>query len=118
MNDMVSTSTLAKQGVAAVGGIAGGIGLWVLSLLSHIPIIGLIAGGLVTLIGVGALSSHEPEDKRAGLVTTAAGGLTVLSNIGIFAGAASGLMGIAIVGLLGMGGWNAYKFMKGLKTRA
>lgn len=118
MNDMVPTSTLAKQGVAAVGGIAGGLGLWVLRALSHIPIVGLAVGGLVALVGVGALSSREPEDKRAGIVTAAAGGLTVLSNIGLFAGAANGLMGIAIVGLLAMGGWNAYKFMKGLKTRA
>ena len=118
MNDMVPSSTLSKYGVAAVGGIAGGVGLWVLSLLSHIPVIGLVAGGLVALVGVGAMSSHAPEDKRAGFVTAAAGGLTVLSNIGLFAGMASSLMGVAIFGLLGMGGWNAFKFMKGLKTRA
>jgi hypothetical protein len=104
--------------VAAVGGIAGGVGLWILRLLSHIPVIGLAAGGLVTLVGVGAMSSRAPEDKRAGLVTTAAGGLTVLSNLGIFAGMAGGLMSLAILGLLGMGAWNTFKFMKGLKTRA
>ncbi len=118
MNDIVPTSTLARHGVAAVGGIAGGIGLWALRLLSHVPIIGLVAGGVVTLVGLGALSSHEPEDKRAGVVTTAAGALTVLSNIGLFGGIAGGLMGVAVVGLLAMGGWNAFKFMKGLKTRA
>jgi len=118
MNDMVPTRTLAKQGVAAVGGIAGGLGLWILRGLSHIPIIGLIAGGVVTLIGVGALSSHEPEDKRAGMIATTAGGLTILSNIGIFAGIAGGFMGMAIIGLLGMGAWNAWKFFKGMKTRA
>jgi len=118
MNDMVPTRTLAKQGVAAVAGIGGGIGLWGLRLLSHIPIVGLVAGGVVALIGVGALSSSAPEDRRAGLIATAAGGLTILSNIGIFAGLAGGLMSVAIVGLLGMGAWNAYKFIKGLKTRA
>ena len=118
MNDVVPTRTLAKQGVAAVGGIAGGIGLWVLSGLAHIPVIGLVAGGIVTIIGLGALSSHEAEDKRGGLIATAAGGLTILSNIPFFAGLAGGLMGIAIFGLLGTGAWNAYKFIKGLKSRA
>lgn len=118
MNEVVPTRTLAKQGVAAVGGIAGGLGLWILSSLSTIPIIGLVVGGAVTVLGLGAMSSRESEDKRAGVIATAAGGLTVLSNIGLFAGLAGGLMGIAVVGLLGMGAWNAWKFFRGLKSRA
>jgi len=117
MNEMVPTRTLAKQGVSAVGGLAGGLGLWILGGLSNIPIIGLVIGGLVTVVGLGALSSRESADKKAGMIITGAGALTVLSNIGIFAGLASGLMGIAIIGLLGMGALNAWKFIKGLKTR-
>jgi hypothetical protein len=117
MNEMVPTRTLAKQGVSAVGGIAGGLGLWILSGLSNIPVIGLVVGGIVTVVGLGALSSRESADKKAGMVITGAGALTVLSNIGIFAGLASGLMGFAIIGLLGMGAFNAWKFIKGLKTR-
>lgn len=121
MNDMVPSRTLAKYGVAAVGGIAGGIGLMVLNLLTGLPILGLIAGGVVTVIGLGAMASPAAEDKRAGLITTAAGGLTVLSHVSILgpiAGLAGSLVNVGIIGLLGMGVWNAYKFIKGLKSRA
>lgn len=116
MNDMVPTNVLAKQGVAAVGGVAGGLGLLILGGLPSI--FGIVAGAAVGLIGLGALGSRDPADKRAGMIAAAAGGLTVLSKIGIFAGLASSFLGIATVGLLGMGVWNAFKFYKGLKSRA
>jgi len=116
MNDIVPTNVLAKQGVAAVGGIAGGIGLMILGGLPSL--FGIIAGGVVGIIGLGAMGSRDPADKKAGLVALVAGGLTVLSKIGIFSGLASGFLGIATVGLIGMGVWNAFKFFKGLKSRA
>jgi hypothetical protein len=116
MNDIVPTNVLAKQGVAAVAGIAGGIGLMILGGLPSL--FGIIAGGVVGLIGLGAMGSHDPADKRAGLIALAAGGLTVLSKIGIFSGLASSFLGLATVGLIGMGAWNAFKFFKGLKSRA
>lgn len=116
MNDMVPTNVLAKQGVAAVGGIAGGIGLLILGGLPSL--VGIIAGAVVGLIGLGAMGSRDPTDKRSGLIALVAGGLTVLSKIGIFSGLASTFMGVATVGLIGMGAWNAFKFFKGLKSRA
>lgn len=121
MNDIVPTRTLAKRGVAAVAGIGGGIALMILNALTGIPVIGLVAGGVVTVIGLGAMASHAPEDKRAGLIATAAGGLTVLSHLrflGPIAGLAGSLVNVGVIGLLGMGIWNAYKFFKGLKSRA
>ncbi|MFA6508264.1 MAG: hypothetical protein WCT14_19330 [Treponemataceae bacterium] len=121
MNDVVPSRTLTKYGVAAVGGIAGGVGLMVLNFLTGFPIIGLIAGGVVALVGLGAMASPAAEDKRAGGIATAAGGLTVLSHfsfLGPIAGIAGSLVSVGIIGLLGMGAWNAYKFVKGLKSRA
>lgn len=116
MNDIVPTRELAKDGVAAIGGIAGGIGLIILGSLPSI--FGIVAGGVVGLIGLGALGSSDPSDKRAGLVALLAGGLTVLSKVGIFAGLANGFLGLATVGLLGMGIWKGIKFYRGLKSRA
>lgn len=116
MNDMVPTSVLAKHGVAAVGGIAGGIGLVILGGLPSL--IGVVAGAVVGLVGVGALSSHDPADKRAGVIAATAGGLTVLSKIGLFSHLAGTFLGIATVGLLGLGIWNAFKFVRGLKSRS
>jgi hypothetical protein len=121
MNDIVPSRTLARQGVAAVAGIGGGLALLI---LNAIPVVNIVAGGAIALLGFGALSSHAPEDKRGGAVAAAAGGLTVLSHldkvplIGAFSGLAASLVNLGIVGLLGMGAWSAYKFIKGLKTRA
>ena len=122
MNYLVPRKILARQGVAAVGGIAGGLGLMVIGTLWW-PI-GLVAGGIVTLIGLSARSSHEIEDRRIGTLVTAAGGLAVLSKLSfipvlnIFSGLAGGFLGLATFGLLGMGVWNAVKFIKGLKSNA
>ncbi len=116
MNEIVPTSVLAKQGVSAIAGIAGGVGLLVLGGLPSI--FGIVAGAVVGLIGFGALASPDAADKRAGVIVAAAGGLTVLAKIGLFAGLANTFLGIATVGLLGMGVWNGVKFMMGLKSRA
>ncbi|GAB1481588.1 hypothetical protein MASR2M78_04030 [Treponema sp.] len=116
MNDLVPTNVLAKQGVAAVGGLAGGLGLLILGALPSV--FGIVAGVVIGLIGLGALSSKEPADKVAGGIAAAAGGLAVLSKIGFLGGIASSLLGIATVGLLGLGAWNGFKFLKGLKSRA
>jgi hypothetical protein len=116
MNDIVpTTNVLAKQGVTAVGGVVGGI---VLLILGHLPsIFGIVAGALVGVIGLGAMGSKEPTDRRAGLIATIAGGLTILSKVPFLSGIAGGLLGIATVGLLGMGIWNGIKFFRGLKKR-
>lgn len=121
MNDIVPTRTLAKRGVAAVAGLGGGIALMVLNFVTGLPVVGLVAGGVVTVIGLGAMASSAPEDKRAGSIATAAGGLMVVSHLkflGPIAGLAGSLVSIGIFGLLAMGAWNAYKFVKGLKSRA
>ncbi|MFP3089211.1 hypothetical protein LQZ21_02665 [Treponema sp. TIM-1] len=123
MNDMVPerlapADVLAKQGVAAVGGIAGGILLFIMGALP-LPL-GIAAGVIVALVGVGALFSKDPEDRKPGMIVTAAGFLAILARLPIaplksFAGF---LLGIGAVGLLAMGIWKGIKFLKGLKSRS
>ncbi|MDR2102304.1 MAG: hypothetical protein LBP43_07010 [Treponema sp.] len=123
MNDIVperpaSANVLTKQGVAAVGGIAGGILLFVMGALP-LPL-GIAAGALVALVGVGALFSRDPEDRKPGVVITVAGFLAILARVPIvplrsFAGL---LLGIGAIGLLAMGIWKGIQFLKGLKSRS
>jgi hypothetical protein len=109
------TKELAKQGVAAVGGLAGGIGLFIMGALP--PVIGVIAGVVVGVVGIGALLSGDPGDKKPGLVVTIAGGLAILSKIGIVRPLAGTLLAIGAAGLLGLGIWKGVQFLKGLKSR-
>jgi hypothetical protein len=121
MNDIVPgepvpSNVLAKQGVAAVGSLIGGVGLLILGALP--PIIAIIAGAVVGFIGVGAILSKDPDDRKPGIIVTAAGALSILSKIGIVRPFAATLLGIGAFGLLGLGIWNAIKFIKGLKSRS
>jgi hypothetical protein len=111
------TNVLAKQGVTAVAGIAGGIALWVMGALP--PLVGIIAGGVACVVGIGAILSKDPADKKAGTVITAGGFLAVAAKIGIplIKPLAATLLGLGAIGFLGVGIWNGIKFFKGLKSR-
>ena len=108
------------MGVSAVGYTAAGVFLIVLGAISSAPLIGILAGGLVGLLGLGSLTSKDLADKRAGLVLTAAGALTILSKIPIplIQPFSKVLLTIGAIGLLGLGIWNGIKFLIGLKKRS
>jgi hypothetical protein len=112
-----STKVLAKQGVIAVGGIVGGIALWTLGALPSI--VGIIAGGIACVVGIGTLLSKDPGDKKAGAVITAGGFLAIAAKVGIPAvkPLAATLLGFGAIGFLAVGIWNGVKFLKGLKSR-
>jgi hypothetical protein len=120
MNDLVKKEVprdkLVKQGVTAVGSLIGGAALAIVNALPSV--IGLVAGGVITVLGVGALASKDPTDKKAGMVITAAGGLTVLSRLGIFRGLTGGILGLGVVGLIGLGIVKGIQFLRGLKSRS
>ena len=125
MNDIVPngnytpTHTLAKQGVTAIGCMIGGVGLLILGALPSV--VGIVAGGVVGAVGVGAVLSKDPDDRKPGLLLAAAGGLAVLSKIGFLRPltALSGtILGLGAVGLIGMGIWKGLQFLKGLKSRS
>ena len=116
-----STRTLAKQGVAAVGCVAGGIFLFVMNVIGNrLPVAGILLGVAAAVIGIGALRSKDPDDKKPGALITAAGVLVILSRVGIplIRPLAGALLSIGAFGLLAMGVWNAVKFFRGLKHRS
>jgi hypothetical protein len=116
MNDIVPVNEVAKRGVVAVGGIVGGIVLFILGSLPTIA--GIIAGAVIGVVGIAALSSKDPGDKLPGLVVAAAGALAIVSRLPIVGGLARFLLGAGAVGLLAVGIWNAVKFFRGMKSRS
>ena len=114
--DYTPTTVLAKQGITAVGGIVGGAALIIMRALP--PFIGIIAGVVVGVIGIGGILSKDPEDRKPGFLAAAAGALSILARIGIIRPLAGTLLGISALGLLAMGIWNGVKFIKGLRSRS
>ncbi|MDR0441908.1 MAG: hypothetical protein LBH44_00705 [Treponema sp.] len=117
-SNIPSTSTLAKQGLTAAVCAAGGIFLIILQIVSKFRVLGLIVSVVVCAVGIGALMSKDPTDRKPGAVITAAGVLAVLSKIKFIAPLAGTLLSIGAVGLLAMGIYNGIKFFKGLKDRS
>jgi hypothetical protein len=119
-NNVPSTSRLSKQGLTAVACAAGGIFLIVLQLVSRFRVLGLIVGAVVCVIGIGALMSKDPTDRKPGAVITAAGVLALLSKVKVpWMAAFSGtLLTIGAIGLLAVGIYNGVRFLFGLKDRS
>jgi len=111
-------SELSKQGFRAFVYTAVGAGLVVLnSIITRLPIIGPIIGVAVCVLGIGALMSKDPTDKKMGAVITAAGALALISKIRIpvLAPIAGTLLSIGAIGLIAVGIFNAVKFIIGRK---
>jgi hypothetical protein len=110
---------LSKQGVTAVGGLAGGIGLFILGRLPWI--VGLPLGVVAAVVGISALRSRDKADRFPGLVITGAGILAIVAKLPAlkFVQPLAGtLLGIGAFGLLALGIWNGIKFLRGLKSRS
>ena len=126
MNDLVPREKLVRKGMRGLGGLAGGAGLLVLRLftggaLIHLPLgltislSGLIAGGVVTLIGLSIGASRE--DRKAGMAVAAAGLLTLAASLPLVRGIGSWLMGLGAAGLLAFGAVNLLGFLGQLRRR-
>jgi hypothetical protein len=117
MSDIVPRSQVTKSGMKAVGAVAGGVGLLVLSSLG--AVLGLIAGGVLTVVGLSLTGSKS--DRTAGAVTAAAGIVTVVSALHQFIPLfpnLSWLMWIPGVGLIAAGIYSLVKFFRGVKSRS
>jgi hypothetical protein len=114
--DYTPTNVLAKQGMTAIGGIVGGVLLIIMRALP--PVIGIIAGVVVGVIGIGGILSKDPDDRKPGILAAAAGGLSILARVGVIRALAGTLLSISALGLMVMGVWNGIKFIKGLKGRS
>jgi len=119
-DEIPSTSKLSKLGITAIGYTAGGVFLFILQVVSRFRVVGLIAGAVVCLLGIGSLLSKDPADRKAGVLITAAGVLAILSKSGVpvIAPITGTLLGIGAFGLLALGIWNGIKFFIGLKKRS
>jgi hypothetical protein len=110
------TNVLAKQGMTAIGGIVGGVALIIMRVLP--PVIGIAAGVIVGVIGVGGILSKDPDDRKPGILAAVAGGLSILARVGVIRALAGTLLSVSALGLIVMGVWNGIKFIKGLKGRS
>ena len=109
------TKVLAKQGVTAVAGIAGGVVLLAMGALPSV--IGIAVGAIAGVVGIGALLSKNPDDKKAGAVLAAGGALAAASKLPLLAPIAGTLLSLGGIGFLALGVWKGIKFFKGLKSR-
>ena len=115
--EIVPTKTLAKRGVAAVSEIVGGVLLLLMHTLSvQLPPLGIVLGLITGGIGVCALLSKDPEDKKPGAILTVAGVLKLVFHLGI--PIAGTLLKISSLGLLVLGIVNGIRFLRGLKSRS
>ncbi|MBT3273999.1 MAG: hypothetical protein HN368_12655 [Spirochaetales bacterium] len=113
-NEIVPRKQLVSQGSKGLGGVVGGTVLLILnSIAGGIP--SLIVGGIIGLVGLAM--SRSKDDKKAGLVIAIAGALTAISAIPAIGGVAGFLLVGSGVGLLLMGGWNLFKFIRGYRKR-
>lgn len=113
MGELVPRKEMVKQAMMGIGGIGGGIAIFLLGGLPWLA--GMIAGGIIAVIGL-ALSSTK-KDRTAGLMTLGAGALLAISKIPAIGGLAGFILGVAGIGLLVVGGISIYKFIKNLNAR-
>jgi hypothetical protein len=126
MNDYypVDSNDLRARGTKGVMSAIGGVGLLGVNALLHLPLLGGLISGALVIVGLGALFSKTKGNKLAGgvaVVAGAAGLSAVLRSVpilGALAGFSSFVIGAGAVALLAYGGWNIYKFVKGLRSRA
>jgi hypothetical protein len=102
--DDPNKKSLTNTGVQAVGFLAGGalfLGLGALP-----AFLGVIAGGVAAVLGLGSLFSKDKTDSRGGLVVAGAGILTLVSRLGVF----------PPIKALGAGIWKGINFLSGLRA--
>lgn len=110
-NEIVPRKELNNQLLKGVGGIGGGIGLWILAGAGFWP--GIILSGLVVFAGLGM--SRSKKDRLGGLIAIGAGALGILAQV--FPPAAVPLLVIGGIGLVVAGGISLAKFIKNMSKR-
>ena len=95
------------------GALAGGASLLVLSAISSIPVIGVIAGAVLAVIGFSLTTSRS--DRTAGVITAVAGVVTAAAALipGL-----RFLVWLPGIGLIGAGVYLLFKFFRGMKSRS
>lgn len=116
-----SRESLIESGIRAISTIGGGIALLVLRGLAGfggISIPGIVAGGALSIFGLGtAGGSKHRADRVGGVATAAVGALTLAASLPILGLPASVVMWIGGLGLIGYGVATVVQFLRGLRTR-
>lgn len=115
-NYPVDSGEVRKHGMRGVVSTGAGIGLILFNSLLHIPVLGMVLGGVLIALGVMGLIGKNRTDKTTGTVLIAAGGLGLASFL--LKGLTGFILGAAGLGLIGFGVFSLFKFAKGLKSRS
>ncbi len=115
-NYPVDSTDLRGRGTKGVMSAVGGLGLMGVSALISIPVVGWVLCGALVFLGLGGLFGKSKTDKTSGTVMIAAGAAG-LAGI-LLPHFTRGLLGLGAFALLAYGGWNIFKFIKGLRSRA
>jgi len=112
----VDPSDLRQRGTKGVMSAIGGVGLLGVNALLGIPVVGWIVGGGLVLLGISGLFGKSKTDKTTGSLMLAAGAAGIAALV--LPGLTHGLLWLGGMALLGYGGYNIFKFVKGLRSRA
>ena len=118
MSEIVPREEVVKYGSRALGGVGGGIVIFILQLITKgggVSTAGLIIGGVI--LAAGLLIGRAKEDRGTGMVAAGAGFLTALASLPIIGWLAATLLVVSGIGLLGGGLFNLFKFIKGMRSR-
>ena len=116
-----SRDALTSRGIRAISSLGSGAALLLLRSLSGfggLSIPGIVAGGALSLFGLGsAAGSKHRADRLGGLATAAIGALTLGASLPIVGAPVSALMWLGGLGLVGYGALTVAQFLRGLRTR-
>jgi hypothetical protein len=114
-----STESLAILRNAAIFNFACGLVLALLQFFGRMRIIGLIAGGIICLVGIGWLLANNPANKKTGALMIGVGILLVLSRTGIYLimVVTQTLLNITTIGFLAQGVRSLIKYFMAQNKR-
>jgi len=112
----VDPSDLRARGTRGVMSAIGGVGLLGVSALVSNPIGAGIVGGALAILGLSGIFSKTKSNRGMGGIVLIVGGVALASAF--LHGPLGGLLWIGGLALLAVGGWNIFKFVKGLRSRA
>ncbi len=114
-NYPVDSTELRERGTKGVISLGAGVIMLGLNTLLGLPLVATVAGAGLAIVGVLGIVGKTKTDKTGGIIAVVAGAallLPPLKGIAIF------ILGTGALGLLAYGGWNIFKFVRGLKSKA
>ena len=116
---IISRETLVKHGTSAIAYLSGGALLMIMSFGARFVLLGIILSVAALVIGAGALISKNRDDKKPGIVITAAGVLGLILRFGLpfMKPFAAFILGLGAFGMFAAAIYKGIQFIRGLKSR-